>query len=345
MKKFYLFAVTILLCVNCFAKIWRVNNNTGVNADYTTLQDAHNGATAGDTLYLESSPTNYGGLTATKKITVIGTGFFLDQNLNLQAFILTSKVGQMFLNAGSAGSVIEGLTFGPSALYVSVNDVVIRRNYFGSINGSFADWNNGSINLGYQAAPNNVIISQNFACTISNGQASTGILILNNFIAMSGYAGEATVSGCLDLNLNTIAIVKNNIFRRGTVTAYNSNFSNNIMYAGAMSGSGNLLSNNLANGTQFGTADGNQANVSMSSVFELAGSFDAYWKLKASSPAIGAGYGSTTQDPVNAGMFGGSTPYVLSGLPAIPSIYFFANQPVGSNSDPIDVQIKVRSNN
>jgi len=69
-----------------------------------------------------------------------------------------------------------------------------------------------------------------------------------------------------------------------------------------------------------------------------------FFKLKAGSPALGAGYGSTAQNPVDAGMYGGSTPYVLSGIPAIPSIYFFANQPVGSNSDPIDVQIKVRSN-
>lgn len=118
------------------------------------------------------------------------------------------------------------------------------------------------------------------------------------------------------------------------------------MYVGFYGGSGNLVSNNLANNSQFGTADANQANVDMSTVFVGTGSYDGFFKLKVGSPAIGAGYGSTVQTPVDAGMFGGgSTAYVLSGIPAIPSIYFFANQPVGSNSDPIDVQVKVRSNN
>jgi hypothetical protein len=117
------------------------------------------------------------------------------------------------------------------------------------------------------------------------------------------------------------------------------------MFVGFIDGSGNLISNNIANNTQFGNADGNKQNIDMATVFESTGSYDAYFKLKAGSPAIGAGYGSTVQTPVDCGMFGGSTSYVLSGIPAIPSIYFFANQPVGSNSDPIDVQVKVRSNN
>ncbi|RZL18408.1 MAG: hypothetical protein EOO96_27415 [Pedobacter sp.] len=72
-------------------------------------------------------------------------------------------------------------------------------------------------------------------------------------------------------------------------------------------------------------------------------SSDGQWKLKAGSPAIGAGYGSTPTTPIDAGMFSGNTPYVLAGQPSMPSIYFFENQPVGSNSDPIDVTIKVKS--
>ena len=149
----------------------------------------------------------------------------------------------------------------------------------------------------------------------------------------------------MQLNPNTVAIIKNNIFRRGTLTAYNSNITNNIMFLGFLAGSGNLISNNIGSSTQFGSTDGNKQNIDMATVFESTGSYDAYFKLKAGSPAIGAGYGSTAQTPVDCGMFGGSGSYVLSGIPAIPSIYFFANQPVGSNSDPIDVQVKVRSNN
>jgi hypothetical protein len=117
------------------------------------------------------------------------------------------------------------------------------------------------------------------------------------------------------------------------------------MIDGSLSGSGNLISNNIGNSTQFGNANGNKQNVTMTSVFEGTGSSDGAFRLKSGSPAIGAGYGSTSANPVDCGIFGGNTPYKLSGLPAIPSIYFYTNQPVGSNSDPINVQVKVRSNN
>jgi len=343
MRKISLLVLMLAMSAVGFAKIWRVNNNTGINADFTTLQAAHNGATAGDTLYLESSPTSYGALSASKKLTIIGTGYFLDQNLNLQAFFLPSKVDGITLNVGSAGSVIEGLSTNASSITINVNDVVIRRNFLGGPVGSIMDNSVGNVNINSNAS--NIIIAGNYALTIQNGSASTGILILNNFITVHNFQGENSQSTCLQLHTNTVAIVKNNIFRRGAVDVYNTNFSNNIMYAGYYSGSSNLLANNISNGTQFGTLNGNQTNVSMATVFELNGSADAFWKLKAGSPAIAAGYGSTPGSPVDCGMFGGSSPYALSGIPAIPTIYFFANQPVGSNSDPIDVQIKVRSNN
>ena len=69
MKKLLLLSVAATLtCSLSFAKIWRVNNNIGITANFTTLQAAHDGAAAGDTVYLESSPTSYGGLNCTKKL-------------------------------------------------------------------------------------------------------------------------------------------------------------------------------------------------------------------------------------------------------------------------------------
>ena len=345
MKKFLLLSVAATLtCSLSFAKIWRVNNNIGITANFTTLQAAHDGAATGDTLYLESSPTSYGALTSTKKLAIIGTGYFLDVNPGLQAFALPSKVDGITLNAGSEGTSIEGLSLNGSAVSINgVNDIVIRRNHFASFNGTIPDWGVGIVYINSGAS--NIFITQNYALIIQNNTASTGILISNNFIAHYAYYGDATNGQCVQLNPNTVAIIKNNIFRRGTVTAYNSNITNNIMFLGFLSGSGNLISNNVGSSTQFGNTDGNKQNIDMATVFVGTGSYDAYFKLKAGSPAIGAGYGSTAQTPVECGMFGGSGSYVLSGIPAIPSIYFFANQPVGSNSDPIDVQVKVRSNN
>ena len=345
MKKLsILIAVLTIVSNAAFAKIWRVNNNPGVNANFTTLQAAHDGAASGDSIYVESSATSYGSLNSSKKLVIIGTGYFLGSNQGLQAFTLPSIVGSISLNNGAEGSIIDGLALNGSSISLNgVNNVIIRRNWISSEYGGNVDGFTGIVYINSGAS--NIFITQNFALQVNSNAASTGILISNNYIGFSAYYGDGATNSCIDLSAATVAIIKNNIFRRGTVLAYNSNITNNVMFAGFLGGSGNLISNNIGNGTQFGTENGNKSNVDMATVFELTGSTDAAWKLKAGSPAIGAGYGSTNQNPINCGMFGGSTPYVLSGIPAIPSIYFFANQPVGSNSDPIDVQIKVKSNN
>ena len=81
----FVFLTALLLVTSSVsAKIWRVNNRVGIVADFTTAQAAHDGANAGDTVFFEPSPTNYGDITLTKKLILIGTGYFLDQNLETQ---------------------------------------------------------------------------------------------------------------------------------------------------------------------------------------------------------------------------------------------------------------------
>ena len=87
-----LVAVLAGTCTSAYAKIWRVNNNNGVAANFTTLQAAHDGAASGDTLHIEASPNSYGTLNVSKKLTIIGVGYFLDLNPNLQAVAQSSKV-------------------------------------------------------------------------------------------------------------------------------------------------------------------------------------------------------------------------------------------------------------
>jgi hypothetical protein len=349
---FTVFAILVLACPG-YAKIWRVNNNAGINADFTTLQAGHDGASAGDTLHMEGSPVSYGGATFTKKLVVIGPGYFLDQSTPTQALKQTAIVGGITLYAASAGSVIMGLDFNASGITVYAHNIVIRRNKFSSPNGTTPDYSTGYVNVYYSNQGSNppvqnTIISQNYGLLISVNYPSTGILISNNYIAYHAYAGDATAGESLRLHANAIAIIQNNVLRRGKITVSNTNLTNNIMVAGSLQGTDNLIANNLGNGTQFGTADGNKSNVDMNSVFLGSGSgvsFDGQWKLAVGSPAIGVGYGSTVDKPVDAGIFSGQTPYVLAGLPPVPSIYYFENKPIGSNTDPITVTVKVKSNN
>ncbi|OQX77999.1 MAG: hypothetical protein B6D61_06345, partial [Bacteroidetes bacterium 4484_249] len=64
-QKFTILAAAILMMATITnATVWRVSNRVingiTVNADFHTLQDAINGASAGDTLYLMGSKNNYG---------------------------------------------------------------------------------------------------------------------------------------------------------------------------------------------------------------------------------------------------------------------------------------------
>lgn len=332
-----------------FAKIWRVNNNAGIQADFTTLQAAHNGAAAGDTLYLEGSTTDYGGLTCTKKLSIIGPGYYLTENNIANINSGSAKVSAIQMNAGAQGSEIMGLDFNGNQLTLNTSDIIVKRNKFNFSNGNNTPaeilYNTGVVYLGNGNA-NNIFIIQNFGLQIvGQSYPNSGILIMNNLVAYHSSYGENYSGTCLILHQGTNAIVQNNIFLRGTVTAYTANFTNNIMVNGFFEKRNNLTANNIGNGTQFGTADGNQSNVNMSTVFEGTGSPDARWMLKAGSPAKGAGFGSTAANPADAGMFWGTTAYKISGLPGLPVIYFIQVQPVGSNSDPIDVTVKVKSTN
>jgi hypothetical protein len=55
---------------------------------------------------------------------------------------------------------------------------------------------------------------------------------------------------------------------------------------------------------------------------------------------LGAGFGG-----VDVGIFGGPEPYVLSGIPPIPTIYFLTAPAIGEKNTGLPVQIKVKSNN
>lgn len=332
------------------AKIWRVNNNVGgFNADFTTLQAAHNGAASGDTVYLEGSPDSYGSLNCSKKLILLGPGYFYAENNIASISTHTAKVSSISMSTGAQGSEVMGLDFAGNALYLYTSNIIVKRNKFSSSNGTSnigqIIYNTGQVYLN-DAGANNIYIIQNYGLQIHGpSYANTGILINNNLIATYGYSGETVTAQSINLHSNTTALIQNNIFLRGTVSANNSSFTNNIMVNGFFDKRENMTTNNLANGAQFGTENGNQANVDMVNVFVNSTSPDERFKLKTGSPAIGAGYGSTPEKPVDAGMYYGNTAYKSSGLPGIPVIYFINVQSVGSDTDPIDVSVKVKSTN
>jgi hypothetical protein len=277
----------------------RVNNNAGADPDYLTLQEANDNASNGDTIYVEGSATTYAGADISKSLTIIGPGFFLSENDSTQANGLEANIGSISLNAGSAGSVITGIKV--STVYIYVDNIVVSRCHVSSIN--------------FNSNIDNILVLQNYVSNIhrSAGNITNGI-ISNNIVG--GSINISSTSGPLQ-------VINNVLLGAGYISVTNSSIANNILShtAGQIyEHTGNTITNNLLarDGTN---ANGNQYNVVMANVFvdfngNLGYSTDGKWQLKAGSPAIGAGVSG-----VDCGVFGGTTPYVLSGLPAVPRIY------------------------
>ncbi|OQX80559.1 MAG: hypothetical protein B6D61_01855, partial [Bacteroidetes bacterium 4484_249] len=88
MRKISILTVlAIVFAMSANATVWRVNNNTQVDADFSNLQTAVNdaGVLPYDTLYVEASNTSYGNVDVNKPLIIIGAGYFLNENDSTQA--------------------------------------------------------------------------------------------------------------------------------------------------------------------------------------------------------------------------------------------------------------------
>lgn len=282
----------------------RVSNALGAGAPYTTIQDALAAAVNGDIILVEGSPTTYGTISLTKQVTIQGPGYFLDQNTGLQANQNDATVGTISFAAGSAGSVIRGMKTG--GITINASNITVSHNYIV-----------GGVDI--NAGANNITISGNYATGIIRSFANmTSLLIANN------YAGGGI---SFSLSVTTLAVVANNIIAVGGANYYlqNSTIENNIFLAAGIA-IGETLNSTIQNNvfvsaSQSGADATNVFSTAVASLFVgLPGNTtDTQWKLKAGSPAIGAGGGGT-----DCGMYGGYyPPYRISGI--------FTGQPTISN--------------
>jgi len=140
-NKISIFTVlAIVFAMSANATVWRVSNTVvngiPIDADFSTLQDAINGAATGDTIYLMGSPTTYGDGVFDKQLVVIGPGYFLNDNDTTQAHKLVAQVRFLTFNDGSQGSVIQGLRVYPAQnsgtyqlITINTDNITIRKNF------------------------------------------------------------------------------------------------------------------------------------------------------------------------------------------------------------------------
>ena len=306
--------------------ILRVNNTPAITVPYATFQAAYNVAVNGDTIYLEGSGYTYGTLNISKSLVIIGPGYYLNQNPETQANIASASVDNLNLNSGSSGTKIIGLDINTilNSYQFILQDFVFMRNKINSQ--MYSNYGSNSLTSYYS----NIVFEQNFVSGTLTGRFENAVFRNNVFI-----------SGITLNSLNNSLSFTNNVVGNANITMA-AQCSNNIFFGTSCTFTNCLLSNNVCSATQAPAGNGNQQNVNMNDVFVCyttctGYSADARYQLKAGSPAIGAG--SNGED---CGMFGGSDPYVLSGIPPIPAIYYFN---YNYNNAMINVDMKVKSHN
>ena len=339
MKTHYYLTVFICLLMGtsgAFAKVIRVNNQHPTNATentFNTLQEAHNFAAAGDTLMIEPSIDVYASVEITKRLVIIGSGYFLDENLETQSTPLQSLVRAITINPGADGTILTGLVFsslgsgdGP---VIKANSVLITRCYL-------------RYGIFIYSSLTSLKVNQNFfpSSTLrmgSSGDSFTDLEFNNNIVVGSLASGFASAS-----IQRTFSSVQHNIFF-GSVQITTTSFRSNIIASNTNASQFIINSNNIQNNLTLGnqlTGNGNQLyNANQLFVGEEGNSTDGQYRLKADSPYLTAGYQNA-----QPGVFGGPTPYLLSGLPSIPVIYELSAETYGSQESGLNIQVKARTN-
>ncbi len=323
MKQLFFLILSLSIFLHAEATIWRVNNNAGISSVNTTAQAAHNAATSGDTIHLETSTTSYGAVTATKQLVWIGNGFFVDATK-------ASSLDGIIFNTGSANSILIGLNF-LGSISVSTNNITINRCSCPSIS-----LNAISTNLSRDFTLTQSFISGSVTSSFSNPSYNytlTNNIIVGSLNMTNAFTNIVVVNNSIYSYSNSIAaVVNNNIIYNcsGIIATYASNVYNNLFLGTT---NNNYVGNN---GNIFVSGNINSTNAVFTSA--VSSYNDSWAVLKVGSPAIGNGLGGT-----NMGAYGGSAPYKPSGIPGVPTFSQFQIQTTPLNTLP--VIISTRSNN
>lgn len=341
MGKLFFWGITLLVCLNVQSiraqTTYSVNPNPVASADFQSLQAAIDSVPGGSILMVHGG--NYAGINLNKQIVIIGPGYFLGQNQETQASLFEAKVGGAYIDVGATGSYISGLVFegtnSPVDLYGS--GIIFQRNRFNSVPLNFRNCNSNTFrqnfsNINWYAwngQNNNMVFENNIVPAIHTG----------NNRQLSGIFRNNVYTGTLPDN--TSSHPQNSIFENNI--CINSLPNNNARHP-VVNTNNNTVRNNIFVGTSYQNLNGINGNIegiATNAIFSTvnAQSPDGQYQLSPTSPALGAGFGG-----VDCGVFGGPSPYVLSGIPFVPNIHFLNVPFTGTSGSGIDVEIKVNAN-
>ena len=235
MKKKILTLVAVCAAMTANATVLRVSNVNGSTAPYSTIQAAHDAASAGDTIMVDGSETRYGLTEISKQLVLIGPGFWINDNGLVQEAV-PSATAEFLIHADAAGTVIEGFTFkyvNTQLLTINADNCIVRRCYFYNHTGyTGIRFSRDKVDDVYSGPdPSGAIIQQNFFadCGITTQFLEglmTNVQITNNIFMNN--EGEADIR-----NINSSYIAYNTMVGgtnwQGFNTVYSSTIKHNII--------------------------------------------------------------------------------------------------------------------
>ncbi len=320
------------------SKIVYLNNNiteSNISEDlYIIWADAYAASSMGDTIYIVGSNISHGNITINKPLTIIGPGYFLDENIETQVNKNGAEFGNITLASGSDNSSISGLkllTGRVINIKSGVNNIAIKNsNIFrftiGDAGGGISDniqimkcyFSNSSNGIDFftSSIVTNLSFYNNiFNCPISIPNGSSGI-----------FSHNLLLSNTFSLGSSSSFEIVNNIYL---------NDDDNGLTIQALPDA--AVHHNISKSAVFGSENNNIIAVeSLLFIGASNASTDGQYQLAVNSPAKGAGYNGT-----DIGPFGGPIPYRLSGLPNLPNIYELSTGGLVSG-DKLPVRIKIK---
>lgn len=303
------------------ATILRVNNTTGSTAPYSDLMSAYEAAAEGDTIYLEGSVTNYegtekhGGIILNKSISIFGPGYYLIEN-NITGYSqYPATIGKInadgtygIITIRSSNIVLKGISMYGLTLVgtqnITINRCRIQR----------------TVTL--DAATANCVFHQNKMEGGLNANNASNILITNNIMAF-----PVSLSSSYSIRDLKSSILKYNHIRCYEIrNMENCTLENNLIeYQYIYSSDNNMMgkSNYL----------GDWRNECLNASTDTP--IDSDYRLSDYSAL------ATKDNGKPIGAFGGTDPYVLSGIPNIPVISDLQIPASANKDEGLTVTVKI----
>jgi len=337
MKTILSFLTTVLIAISAYATVRTVSNDPTRPAQFngtgnTAFVAAHNASSAGDTLYVYGTPFDYGNLTVSKRLVVIGAGYGPNNQ-----FGQPTRTGTIsFFRDGStdpSGSVLTGFLINSSINCtgtLATNNITIFRNRITNFIYTYIN----STNQGSGWTIYNNIIYQILSNASSRtANSSTNILISNNIItgSVTNFNSNTVIIdhniflGPTNLTQLWNVLITNNIFVRSSGDIFSGEvvfctFNKNISLQNTIGGASQYSPTNIFEATWISTGGGANSGagnlVGTNPLFVNVPNNNTYdatynYRLQAGSP----GKSPFSTDGSDAGIYGGSYPFPQGGTP------------------------------